>query len=145
MDINDIISSWKLDTKLDDLNLDAESLKIASLHSKYLALLSEERMSLRKLNIERRTLMKTLTEYYRGDLNNPEDLKKIGRDPYAKKVMKAEVINYVEADPDILKIDAKIEMQQEKVDTLLEIMKSINSRGFSIKNIIEWRRLTFGG
>ena len=145
MNLDNIIDSWKTDTKLDDLNLDAESIKVSSLHAKYLGFLSEERILLRKLSIDRRNLVKKLIEYYRGDLNNPEDLKEIGREPYAKKVMKNEVMSYVEADSDLIKIDAKIEMQQEKVDTLLEIMKSINSRGFQIKNVIEWRRLTFGG
>ena len=145
MNLDNIIDSWKTDTKLDDLNLDAESIKVSSLHAKYLGFLSEERILLRKLSIDRRNLVKKLIEYYRGDLNNPEDLKEIGREPYAKKVMKNEVMSYVEADSDLIKIDARIEIQQEKVDTLLEIMKSINSRGFQIKNVIEWRRLTFGG
>jgi uncharacterized protein (DUF39 family) len=45
----------------------------------------------------------------------------------------------------IISIDAKISMLEVKVLTLEEIMKSINSRGYQIKNAIDWRRLTLGG
>ena len=145
MKINELIDEWKKDTRIDDLNLDSESLKVPSLHSKYMGHLSESRMELRQLRIQRRLLVKDLFEYYHGDLNNTEDLERIGREPYVKKLMKNDVMSYVEADREVMRMDAKIEMQSELVDTLLEIMKSINNRGYSLKNAIDWRRLTTGG
>ena len=145
MKINELIDEWKKDTRIDDLNLDSESLKVPSLHSKYMGHLSESRMELRQLRIQRRLLVKDLFEYYHGDLNNTEDLERIGREPYVKKLMKTDVMSYVEADREVMRMDAKIEMQSELVDTLLEIMKSINNRGYSLKNAIDWRRLTTGG
>ena len=145
MKINELIDEWKKDTRIDDLNLDSESLKVPSLHSKYMGHLSESRMELRQLRIQRRLLVKDLFEYYHGDLNNTEDLERIGREPYVKKLMKNDVMSYVEADREVMRMDAKMEMQSELVDTLLEIMKSINNRGYSLKNAIDWRRLTTGG
>ena len=145
MKINELIDEWKKDTRIDDLNLDSESLKVPSLHSKYMGHLSESRMELRQLRIQRRLLVKYLFEYYHGDLNNPEDLERISREPYVKKLMKNDVMSYVEADREVMRMDAKMEMQSELVDTLLEIMKSINNRGYSLKNAIDWRRLTTGG
>ena len=145
MKINELIDEWKKDTRIDDLNLDSESLKVPSLHSKYMGHLSESRMELRQLRVQRRLLVKDLFEYYHGDLNNPEDLERIGREPYVKKLMKNDVMSYVEADREVMRMDAKMEMQSELVDTLLEIMKSINNRGYSLKNAIDWRRLTTGG
>jgi len=145
MKINELIDEWKKDTRIDDLNLDSESLKVPSLHSKYMGHLSESRMELRQLRIQRRLLVKDLFEYYHGDLNNPEDLERIAREPYVKKLMKNDVMSYVEADREVMRMDAKMEMQSELVDTLLEIMKSINNRGYSLKNAIDWRRLTTGG
>jgi hypothetical protein len=145
MKINELIDEWKKDTRIDDLNLDSESLKVPSLHSKYMGHLSESRMELRQLRIQRRLLVKDLFEYYHGDLNNPEDLERISREPYVKKLMKNDVMSYVEADREVMRMDAKMEMQSELVDTLLEIMKSINNRGYSLKNAIDWRRLTTGG
>ena len=145
MKINELIDEWKKDTRIDDLNLDSESLKVPSLHSKYMGHLSESRMELRQLRIQRRLLVKDLFEYYHGDLNNPEDLERISREPYVKKLMKNDVMSYVEADREVMRMDAKMEMQSELVDTLLEIMKSINNRGYSLRSAIDWRRLTTGG
>lgn len=145
MKITDLIEEWKKDTRIDDLNLDSESIKIPSLHSKYIEILSKSRLDLRQLRIQRRLLVKDLFEYYHGDLNNPQDLARIGREPYAKKLMKGDVMGYVEADSDIMRMDARIELQSELVETLLEIMKSINSRGYSIKNAIDFRKLMLGG
>jgi len=144
MKINDLIEEWKTDTKIDDLNLDSESLKVPSLHSKYIGKLSESRMELRQLRIQRRFLVKDLFEYYHGDLNNPQDLERIGREPYVKKLMKTDVMSYVEADRDIMRMDAKIETYSEMVETLLEIMKSINNRGYSLKNAIDFKKLMLG-
>jgi hypothetical protein len=38
----------------------------------------------------------------------------------------------------------KIAVQQEKVDVLESIIKSIKDRGFQIKNAIEWERFKVG-
>ena len=42
-------------------------------------------------------------------------------------------------------LDSKIAIQEEKVDVLRDIMDHIGKRGFAIKNMIDWRRLTLGG
>ena len=41
MKIDQIIENWREDSKLDDVELDTEALKIPSLHAKYLKLLFE--------------------------------------------------------------------------------------------------------
>ena len=145
MKISEIIEEWKKDTKLDDLNLDSESLHIPSLHSKYLTHLSDTRLKLRALRIERKKIVRELMSYYSGDLNNPEDLKRINREPWAKKVLRNDIMGYVDTDSDITEIDAKIEMCEEKVEVLMEIIKSINGRNYNITNAINFRRLTMGG
>ena len=49
---------------------------------------------------------------------------------------------YIDADNDMIKMNSKIAMQEEVVGVCEEILKSVNNRGFQIKNAIEWRRLT---
>ena len=83
-----------------------------------------------------------MTDYYRGDLNNPEDLASIDREPWPKAVLKQEVLGYVEADEEMITLTTRMALQQETSDVCEEIIKAINSRGFSIKNAIDWRRLT---
>ena len=140
--IEDIISSWREDCKLDDTELDTEALKIPNLHAKYLKLLAENRMKLRALRIKQKQLSQTLYDYYKGDLNNPEDLAAINREPWPKTVLKQDMPMYVDSDDDMVKMNSKIAMQEEIVGVCEEILKSVNNRGFQIKNAIDWRRLT---
>ena len=91
MKIDEIIESWKQDSVIDDVDLDREALKIPNLHAKYLRLLFEQRVKLRSLQGKRKELKRVLGEYYRGDLNNPEDLTEINREPWGKTVLKNEL------------------------------------------------------
>lgn len=142
MQVKDIVDAWRQDVKIDDVELDREALNVPILHAKYLGILSEERLKLRSLKIRRAELSRKLTDYYRGDLNNPEDLAAIDREPWPKAVLKQEVSGYVEADEEMIKLTTRMALQQETVDVCEEIIKAINSRGYTIKNAIDWRRLT---
>ena len=140
--IEDIISSWREDCKLDDTELDTEALRIPNLHAKYLKMLAENRVKLRALRIKQKQLSQTLYDYYKGDLNNPEDLAAIKREPWPKTVLKQDMPMYIESDEEMVKMNSKVAMQEEIVGVCEEILKSINNRGFQIKNAIDWRRLT---
>jgi len=144
MKLEELYDLWEKDAKYDDLNLDVDSLNIASLHAKYNRMLSEARSQLRALRINRKSHYATLREYYLGNLNNPEDLDRIGREPYLNKVLRQNVQDYVEADDDIVKIDTRIAVLEEKVEVIVEIMKCIHKRSFDIKHAIEWRKFTQG-
>lgn len=142
MNAEDIISMWQQDAKIDDIELDRESLNIPILHSKYLKLLFNQKLKVRALLLKQKELSKLLSEYYRGELNNPEDLKDIKREPWVKTVLKAEISTYVESDPQMIELVTKIAYHEEVVDLLAEIIKTINNRGFQLKNAIDWRKLT---
>ena len=140
--IDNITEQWIQDAKIDDVELDTESLKIPSLHAKYLKLLYQEKLKLKSYLIKRKTLSRILAEYYRGDLNHPEDLKEIQREPWSRTVLKQDLQGYVDSDDDMIKLLTKISYQEEVVSLLEDIIKNINNRGFQIKNSIEWRKLT---
>ena len=142
MKIDQIIENWREDSKLDDVELDTEALKITSLHAKYLKLLFEERVKLRSLRMKQKALRRTLGEYFRGDLNNPEDLAELGREPFGKVILKNELDNYVDGDKEMIDLNIRINCYEETVSVLEEILKAINNRNFQIKNAIDWRRLT---
>ncbi len=138
------MNEWTNDTVMDNTSLDKESLKIPTLHSKWLRILSTERQKLRSIHIKRQTLTKVLGEYYRGELNNPEDLEEIKRKPCPKTVIKSEMQHHVDADTDMIELNLKMAYQQESVDVLDSIMKEINSRQWNIRNAIEWRKFENG-
>jgi len=135
---------WSEDVKMDNVDLDTESLKIPNLHAKWLNILTKERQKLRRLTIKKQQLSKTLAEYYRGELNNPEDLAIIKREPYLKTVLKAEINTYVDTDSDMIELNLRVSYQQEIVDVVEEIMKAINGRQWNIRNAIEWRKFSNG-
>ena len=142
MNIEVIMDMWTADAKIDDVDLDRESLNVPNLHAKYLKTLYQQKLKLRKLNIQKKTLVKVLGEYYKGDLNNPEDLKDIQREPWSRTILKQDINSYVDSDEEMIKLLTKIAYQEEVVLLLEDIMKNINNRTFHIKNAIEWRKLT---
>ena len=142
MKIDDIIEEWKKDSVIDSVELDRESMHIPNLHAKYLAVLSSARRKRKGFIYKKRILERDLKEYYKGDLNNPEDLTRIKRDPWERKLLKQDVDSYVEADNEIIELDGKIDMQSEIIYVLEEIIKAINNRGFQISTAVKWRALT---
>jgi hypothetical protein len=144
MKLEDIYDMWEKDAKYDDLALDLDSLAISSLHAKYNRLLSETRSQLRSAMIKKKAHFNTLREYYLGNLNNPDDLERINRPPFLNKVLKNEVNNYIDADGELVRIDERIALLEEKVEVIMEIMKCIHKRGYDIKSAIEWRKFTNG-
>lgn len=142
MTAEEILSMWTDDAKIDDVELDKESLNTPNLHGKYLKLLFNQKLKLRALRLKQKQLSTTLQEYYRGELNNPEDLQAIGREPWPKTVLRTDLSSYVDSDKDMISLVTKIAYCEEVVDLLAEILKVVNNRGFQIKNAIEWRKLT---
>ena len=140
--VDEIAEMWIKDAVIDDVELDTESLKVPTLHAKYLKILYQEKLKLKSFALKRKTMSRVLGEYYRGDLNTPEDLREIKREPWSRTVLKQDLSNYVDSDKDMIKLLTKISYQEEVVSLLEDIIKNINNRGFQIKNSIDWRKLT---
>lgn len=143
MKIDQILNEWKCDCAMDDLNLDKESIKIPLLHAKYIYMLSDARARLKAHQIEKRSLISKLRNYYFGSATQ-KDLTDLGREQFLGKTLKNDISTNIEFDSEIIAIDAKIAIFEIKISALEEIMKSLNARGYSIKNAIDWRRLTMG-
>jgi|TARA_R110002153_G_scaffold197825_1_gene351357 hypothetical protein len=140
--VDEIAEMWIKDAVIDDVELDTESLKVPTLHAKYLRILYQEKLKLKSFVLKRKTVSRVLGEYYRGDLNSPEDLRELQREPWSRTVLKQDLSNYVDSDKDMIKLLTKISYQEEVVSLLEDIIKNINNRGFQIKNSIDWRKLT---
>ena len=143
MKLDEILDMWSTDCNVDRTELGDEALKIPKLHSKYLRHYSEERLTLRKLEEEKRELIKLKHDYYRGILPE-EDLKSNGWEPFRLNVLKSDIPMHIDADQDVIKMNLKIAMQMEKVDTLESIIKSISNRGYLIKSAIDFEKFKVG-
>ena len=114
MDIETIKKMVDQDMKIDDLNLDLESLKSPQLHSKYLNLLHDESLSLHKATIEQKELRRLKWEYYLGKMDQ-ETLDEKGWQPFGLKILRTDIDVYLESDKDLLRMEARIHYLKEKV------------------------------
>lgn len=143
MNITEILQSWKEDTRLDDVVLDAEALKIPSLHHKYIEELTLARARVKMQRRELRLLRTRLFSYYSGEAT-ANDLDLLNREQFRGRVLKSELKDRLDNDADIIELESKIDMIQEKVDLLTDIMKSIHSRGFQINTAVNHRKMMLG-
>jgi len=143
MKIEDIVSEWDKDCKMDETELGDESTKIPVIHNKYLKIYVGEKAQEKRMIAQRNKLKIILQEYYLGELDQDE-LEELGREQFYKKLLKNEVDMYIESDDEFIELNLKLSLQQEKVNYLDAVIKSINNRGFQIKNAIDWLKFTNG-
>ena len=143
MDIESIKRMVDQDMKIDDLNLDLESLKTPQLHSKYLNLLHDESLSLHKATIEQKELRRLKWEYYLGKMDQ-ETLDEKGWQPFGLKILRTDIDVYLESDKDLLRMEARIHYLKEKVKYIESVLQSIGRRGWDIKSAIEWKKFMSG-
>ena len=141
--LESILALWEQDSKVDRLELDKESLKIPSLHNKYLKIYSTENLQLKKMVHELKELERNKFEYYSGKLSE-EELNDFGWEQFDHKLLKQDIPRYLESDADIINLLLKIDYQKEKVEAVKSIMSNINGRSFNIGNAIKWQQFLNG-
>ena len=120
--------------------LDEASMRIPQLHAKYLSWHGEFTLLLKKAEQELRTLEHKKWLYYSGKAP-PEDYED---EPFNHKVIKSDVIHWVQVDEKIMKVQLKVEMYKTTLSTLTEILKQINQMTYNISNMIKWRTFVQG-
>lgn len=120
----------KKDLELKQDQLIEESIRTPSLFSKYNKILSIENIILKKLEFEFRKAQKDSWEYYSGKAS-PDVYKE---KPFGHKVLKSQIEKYMDSDPELEKVAAKLTLQQEKVAAIERVMKEINNRQWHIRN-----------
>lgn len=144
MNIDDILNLWQDDVKIDKTELGDEALNIPKLHHKYYQIFVKEKLILRKYESEFKQLKLDKYEFLTQGPN--EETKDKGwRLPAKGMILKGDIPLYLDADDDIVNLSLKIGLQQEKIELLDSIIKSIMNRNFVIKNAIDWNRFTMGG
>lgn len=143
MDIDTIKKMLSIDLVINDTELDSASLRIPQLHNKYLNFFHDERLVLQSLKMKRRILLKEKWEYYNGKMDQ-DTLQKKGWEPFNLKILKQDVDKYIESDAEVIAIDSKLFLQQEKVDFLEQSLKAINNLQWHIRDAIAWRKFING-
>ena len=128
------------DLKINDTELDLESLKTPQLHNKYLKFLTTYKLMLSRSEIDYSKMKREKWEYYTGKANPSVYAEK----PFSFKLLKADVDKYLDSDIELQKLKQKVDYLQTTVDFLDRTIKQISNRGFAIKNAIDWRKFTSG-
>jgi hypothetical protein len=144
MKFDDIMDLWQQDANMDNSELGEESLKIPLLHHKYYKMLVNEGLMLKKYEQDYKALYRIKFEYYMGVLDE-DTLRERQWEPFQLKVLKQDLSTYIDSDIDMQAIQAKMDIQKQKISFLESVVKIISNRGFLIKNAIDWERFKVGG
>jgi hypothetical protein len=140
MDLEQLQLEADKDLKINDTELDLESLKTPQLHNKYMKHYTKFKLLLTRTEDELRTIKRDKWEYYTGKADPSVYQAK----PFDLKIMRTDIDKYLEADEDIQKLTQKVAYLITVVDFLDKTIRVIVNRTYTIKNAIEWRRFTSG-
>lgn len=140
MKIGDITKIIEEDSCLDKDDLARESLKIPYLQAKYYKIFIDEFKILKGLTMEYNRVKKERTLYYLGKADDQA----YKDEPLDHKIMKTEVDVYLNGDEKLATLEGKMTLQKAKVDMVEAFIKSLNNRGFQIKNAIDWLKFQAG-
>ena len=128
------------DLRVDDEHLDTESLKNQEIKATYLDHKSKFELLLFKAKGDYKRLYREKWEYYGGKA----DAKIYASKPFDLKVLKTDLGVYISADEEIIDAENKIGYLETVVDYIKGVNKSVDNRGWDIKNAIEWKKFEAG-
>ena len=140
MTLEELENLADVDLKINDIELDIESLKIPQLHNKYSKFHNQFINLLKKSEQNRDILIREKWEYYTGKAS-PSVYQ---AQPFNLKILRQDVDKYIRSDSEVVKLEQKIAYLQTIVNYLEKTLRIISNRTFQIKNAIEWRKFTSG-
>ena len=140
MTLDELKLQVQRDLKVDNEHLDTESLKNQEIKANYLDHKSRYELLLYKAKGDYKRMYRDKWEYYGGKA----DAKIYAAKPFDLKVLKTDLAVYISADEDIMNAENKIGYLETVVDYIKGVIKSVDNRGWDIKNAIEWRKFEAG-
>ena len=121
-------------------HLDQESYKNQTIKPKWLEYKTRYELLKTQAHIKYTKLYRDKWEYYGGKA----DAKVYVTKPFDLKVLKSDLSVYIESDDEIIQCEHKVAYLETVVKYIDGVLKSINSRGWDIKNAIDWRKFEAG-
>ena len=140
MNLEELKLQVQNDLRVNDEHLDTESLKNQEIKAKYLEHKSRFELLLFKAKGDYKRLYREKWEYYGGKA----DAKIYATKPFDLKVLKTDLGVYIYADEEIIDAENKIGYLETVVDYIKGVIKSVDNRGWDIKNAIEWKKFEAG-
>lgn len=144
VELGELMKMWAEDAPMNVTNPHLELTRIPILHAKYLRILSYHKLLNAKQENDLVALRNLKKAYYKGELNNPEDLKKYNLEPFQTRLSGLQVDQHVAADPEVARL-AMIKNQNDQiVESATSILKELNNRTFQVRAIIDWEKFAGG-
>ena len=141
MDLEVLKETAKTDLPISDFErIDQESYKNQVIKQKWLDFKADFELLLVKTKTDHQLLYRQKWEYYGGKA----EAKVYAAKPFDIKVMKTDLVMYIQSDEDILRLSNKIGYYESCVDYCKGVIKSIDNRGWDIKHSIEWKKFEAG-
>ena len=140
MNLEELKLQVQNDLRVNDEHLDTESLKNQEIKAKYLEHKSRFELLLFKAKGDYKRLYREKWEYYGGKA----DAKIYASKPFDLKVLKTDLSVYITSDDEVIDAENKIGYLETVVDYIKGVIKSVDNRGWDIKNAIEWKKFEAG-
>ena len=140
MNLDELKLQVQKDLKVDDEHLDTESLKNQEIKAKYLDHKSRYELLLFRAKGDYKRMYREKWEYYGGKA----DAKIYATKPFDLKVLKTDLAVYITSDEEIINAENKVGYLETVVDYIKGVIKSVDNRGWDIKNAIEWKKFEAG-
>tara|TARA_R110000765_G_scaffold250324_2_gene351862 strand:- start:645 stop:1076 length:432 start_codon:yes stop_codon:yes gene_type:complete len=140
MTLDELKIQVQQDLKVDNEHLDTESLKNQEIKAKYLDYKTRYELLLFKAKGDYKRIYRDKWEYYGGK----SDAKIYISKPFDLKVLKTDLSVYITSDDEVIDAENKIGYLETVVDYIKGVIKSVDNRGWDIKNSIEWKKFEAG-
>ncbi len=126
---------------LDDEDLHQQSYKNQVIKPKWLDCKTKYKLLMFQCKADHKRLYREKWEYYGGK----SDAKVYAAKPFDLKVLKTDLQMYINSDDDIIEIEKKIVYYEAIVEFIDGVIKSIDNRGWDIRNAQDWKKFVAGG
>lgn len=137
-----ILKLWENDAVIDQTEPSKELIKIPTLHSKYLGILTKHKIAAKRAHFDYLRMKKVKSEYFTGKLSQ-EELEEYGWEPF-QFVLKSDMSTYMDADKDLIKLLEKKVYHDECVSVIESIMNELKQRTWQLRDFISWEKFVNG-
>lgn len=140
--LEQVLKYWESDAVIDQTEPSKELLRIPTLHSKYLGVLTKHRIASKKAHFDYLRMRKIKWEYFTGKMSK-EELEEYGWEPF-QFALKSDINTYLEADKDLIKLLEKKVYHEETISVIESIMGELKQRTWQLRDFISWEKFVAG-
>lgn len=144
-ELENLLNDWTKDSFIDETEPGRALLETPKLHAKYLRILTFYTLKVKELQTQYNEKRQLLEEWYRGNLNNPDDVAEhgLGINPTIYSTS-GKVERALDSDPRLTKLILKKIVYEEVVEATKAIMKELGNRVWEIRSFIDHEKFIGG-